>query len=214
MHPGNAGYALFADSAWDAFNKAVAEKAVCAVPQAMLHSSTYMSSARVRVSSLGILPVGWRVGSANLTAAYFDMLMSRWLDDEVIAANGPETSAKGEVVAHTPPGRLKVNFRGSMVMLFGEATPRSGKYRVWIDGKPLPRKNAEGKVVAQEFDGGEFAKRVNGNAHLVQVLAEGLDTKIEHTLEIEPAFDPGVTQELRIESICVAGEGAAVTVAK
>jgi len=214
VHPGNAGYELFADAAWDAFNKAVAEKTVCAAPEKMLHATTYMRSARVRISSLGTLPAGWRVGSANLTSAFFDMLMSRWLDDEVIASNGPENPPKGEAIVHSPPGRLKVNFRGSMVMLFGETTPKSGKYRVWIDGKPTPRKNGEGKVIAQDFDGGEFAKRVNGNAHLVQVLVEGLDAAAEHTLEIEPVFDPAVTQELRIESICVAGHGAAVTAAK
>ena len=88
VHPGNKGYELFADAAWDAFRKAVDGKVACAAPEKMLHAPTYMTSARVRVSSLGQPPAGWKVGTPNLTSAFFDMLMSRWLDDETIASPG------------------------------------------------------------------------------------------------------------------------------
>jgi len=85
VHPGNAGYALFADAAWDAFLVAVEKKQVCKSPEKMLHADTYMTSSRTRISSLGPLPAGWKAGRPNVVSAYFDMLMSRWLDDEVVA---------------------------------------------------------------------------------------------------------------------------------
>lgn len=198
VHPGDKGYELFADAAWAGFEQALGSRLVCEAPAKTLHAPTYLTSARVRLSSLES-PEGWRVGGPNVVSAYFDMLMSRWLDDEVIA------SSKGAKV----PDRLRLKFRGSMIMLFGESTPKSGKYRVFIDGKLIERR--AGKEVFQEFDAGDLGKRMNANAHLVQVLAEGLDPEMEHTLEIEPVFAAGVDQELRFESVCVAGKNAAVT---
>jgi hypothetical protein len=100
------------------------------------------------------------------------------------------------------------------VMLFGECTSKSGKYRVYIDGKLVPHRSGDGKVVADDFDAGDFARKAGGNVHLVQVLAEGLDDATEHSLEIEPVFAADVAQELRIESICVAGGKASVEAAK
>jgi lysophospholipase L1-like esterase len=216
VHPGNVGYELFADAAWDAYRKAVSEKLVCSPPDRMLYAPTYMTSARVRITTLGALPEGWRAGTPNLTSAFFDMLMSRWLDDEAIASNvpPPHDGVKDPAAsqpAPVQPAHLRVKFVGSMVMLFGECTSKSGKYRVYIDGKMMPRLTGDGKVLGEEFDAGDFAKKAGGNVHLVQVLAQGLDDSVEHTLMIEPAFAAGMPQELRIESICVAGGKANVT---
>ncbi len=205
VHPGDRGYELFTDAAWDAFQGAVKENLVCAAPEKMLNAPTYMNSARVRISTLGPLPQGWRVAAPHVVSAFFDMLMSRWLDDEVIVSN---KSADGKQPATAPAGTLRVKFNGSMVMLFGESTPKSGKYRVVIDGKPVASKT--GNQERPEFDAGALGKTVGGNAHLSQVLVEGLDPKVGHTLEITPAFSGDAEQELRIESICVAGEGAKV----
>jgi lysophospholipase L1-like esterase len=219
VHPGNEGYELFADAAWDAYRKAVSDKLVCEPPEKMVYAATYMHSARVRITTLGPLPEGWRAGTPNLTSAYFDMLMSRWLDDEAIASNGlsshaAESATKPAQPAAKQPGRLRAAFSGSMVMLFGECTSKSGKYRVYIDGKLVPHRSGDGKVVADDFDAGDFARKAGGNVHLVQVLAEGLDDATEHSLEIEPVFAADVAQELRIESICVAGGKASVEAAK
>ena len=95
-----------------------------------------------------------------------------------------------------------------MVLLFGESTPKSGKYRVTIDGKPVPHKSGDGKVLGEDFDAGDLGKKVGGNVHLTQVLVEGLDPEAEHTLEIQPALEAG--QEIRLESVCVAGGKASV----
>lgn len=55
---------------------------------------------------------------------------------------------------------------------------------------------------------GDFARRIGGNGHHAQVIATGLDESAEHVIEIEPVLEPG--EELRLESICAAGPGAAV----
>ncbi len=200
VHPGDEGYALFTDAAWSALEKAVKGKLVCAAPEKMLYASTYMKAARVRISALQPLPAGWRIGRPNVVSAYFDMLMSRWLDDEAIA----ERPAN--------PARLKVRFSGSMVMLFGESTPKSGKFRALIDSKPVLPKADKNAPATDLWDAGTLARRLGGNTFLAPVLAEGLDDAAEHTLQIEPVFADPAEQELRIESICVAGGEAKVTV--
>ncbi len=78
-------------------------------------------------------------------------------------------------------------------MLFGEQTKTSGSYVVKIDDQE-PRKYS--------------AVCADGNMRLVQILAEGLDPAVEHTVEISPDLAEG--QELRLESLCVAGGKAAV----
>lgn len=200
VHPGNAGYVLFADAAWNAYEHAVKSKQICVIPDKMLSDATYMKSARVRISSLAPLPAGWKTGSPHLTSAFFDMLMSRWLDDLAIATGKSDTKVE----------RLRVNFTGSMVMLFGESTTKSAKYRVYIDGKLVERKSNDGKTTIKDFDAGDLANKVNGTCHHAQVLIESLDATVEHTLEIEPIFAGDKEQELRFESICVAGGTAQV----
>lgn len=122
MHPGDAGYQLFADAAWMAFQDGVKRNLVCSAPEKMMYAETYVKYSRVRISNLGKLPGGWKTGTPNLTSAYFDMLMSRWLEDVVIASN--RVAAKSpdgkETLIPQDVGSLKVKFRGTMVMLFGE----------------------------------------------------------------------------------------------
>lgn len=94
---------------------------------------------------------------------------------------------------------------GRMVLLFGESTAASGKYRVYLDGQVVEQKPPKVKTATTEFDPGDFARRANGNVHHVNVVATGLDPAIEHVLEIEPVFAADAAQELRLESICIAG---------
>jgi len=212
VHPGDAGYQLFADAGWNAFQEGVSRQIVCAPPEKMVHADTYMKQARIRISTLGELPKGWRRGSPNLTSAYYDMLMSRWLDDEVIAssrielkdAEGKKTFLVQEV------NRLKVSFRGTTVLLFGEGTMKSAKYRVYIDGKVVERTIPNAPEPLREFDSASISARSNGNTHHVAIIAENLAADSDHTLEIEPLFSLDSEQELRIESICIAGSDATV----
>ncbi|MDF3059438.1 MAG: hydrolase [Rariglobus sp.] len=183
-HPGDKGYALYAGAVWAAYEKAVAEKQVCRVPETMLHADTYMAVKRVRLSLLDALPEGWSVGNPHRSAVAFDFVMSRWADDMTIARG---VDAK--------PLRLTV--RGTNVLVFGEGTPISGRYEVRVDG-------GEPKT----YDPGQPAK--SGNFRHVQFIAQDLAADREHVVEIRPLLTEG--QELRIESVCVSGAPAAVKV--
>ncbi|HZZ71551.1 MAG TPA: SGNH/GDSL hydrolase family protein [Pirellulales bacterium] len=199
VHPGDLGYQLFADAAWSALQTAIQEKRACVAPPQMLHASTYLQVRRASLAELDHLPSGWQKTKPLVVSAFFDMLMSRWLDDEVCAA-GAAAPAGGAAP-------LRLVFRGSMALLLGESTTKSGNYAVLLDGKPLEHNGGAGKgekgAAHSQFDAGQFAKRVNGNAYLVNVLAEGLDDSVEHTLEIKPLLQAG--EQLRLESVCVAG---------
>jgi lysophospholipase L1-like esterase len=208
VHPGDSGYALFAEAAMTALQKSIEQDVTCMAPPQMLYADTYMQQARVRLSSLAPLPQGWRIGMADRTAANFDWLMSRWLDDEVIASNadpGPGGATKPVVATPEP---LKLRFNGSTLLLFGESTMTSCNFQVSIDGKIV--EHLEGKVTSNTFDGGKLAKRSKGNAHLVQLVATGL-APVDHTMQITLLPDGKEPQELRLESICVAGGKATVT---
>ena len=75
-----------------------------------------------------------------------------------------------------------------MVLLFGESTLISGKYRVYLDGHLVELKPPKAKTPTSEFDPGDFARRANGNVHHVNIVATGLDPAVDHVLEIEPVF--------------------------
>jgi lysophospholipase L1-like esterase len=214
IHPCDEGYALFADAAWTAFREAVRARKTCAAPPEMLYAGTYMTQQRFRLATVDPLPPGWRAGKPNVVSAFFDMLMSRWQDDQAIASGGSAQAGNAASGKAKPPevAPVKVSFRGSMVLLFGESTTKSGKYRAYIDGKLIEHPSKDKKQVLQEFDAGEFARTVGGNAHYNQVIVEGLPAEVEHTLEIQPVFAENAEQELRIESICVAGGQARVIV--
>ncbi len=206
VHPCDEGYQLFADAAWDAFLAAVRDGRVCRAPAAMLHADTYLRAVRQPLVEQEPLPAGWHEGRPNLTAANFDFLMSRWLDDVAIASR---PAAAPGMEPPPQPARLRARFKGSMAMIFGETTKASGEYRVWIDGKPVEHVPPSAKEKTDLFDAGAFARRIGGNGHHAQVIATGLDGSAEHLLEIEPVLAPG--EELRLESLCVAGPDAAVT---
>lgn len=212
VHPGDAGYQLFADAAWAAFQDGVQRKVVCALPERMLNPDTFLKQTRVCISTLGELPAGWRKGAPNRTSAYYDMLMSRWLDNEVVASNRFETKDAEGKKTFIPQqvARLKVSFRGTTVLLFGEGTTKGAKYRAYIDGTLVERMLPNIPEPLREFDSASIAARSNGNTHHVALIAENLAADQEHTLEIEPILSPETEQELRIESICVAGGEAKV----
>jgi lysophospholipase L1-like esterase len=178
-HPGDAGYALYAEAARNAFVQAVEKGTRCRVPASMIAAPWYMNVVRYRLTQVTPRPPGWEVGKPHRNAIAYDFICSRWMDDLLIA--------RGQA----SPLRLK--FHGCDVLLFGEQTKTSGDYAVRIDGGE-PRKFS---AVSKE-----------GNMRLVQVLAEGLDLAAEHEIEITPLLNSG--EELRLESLCVAGDGEGV----
>jgi len=96
-----------------------------------------------------------------------------------------------------------------MVLLFGEETPTSGHYRMVLDGKPITR--TQGDKLVADFDAGATARPAGGNVRYAETVGQGLDPTTEHTLDIIPTFTADADQELRLESLCVAG-GAAPSV--
>jgi lysophospholipase L1-like esterase len=195
-HPGDLGYAAYAQIVWQSYLDAVRSGVTIRVSPQMLTAPTYLSTSRTRLSSLRTLPQGWRRDRPNRISAWYDALMSRWMDDVTVAEN-PKNAPQ-------LPAPLQVRFRGATALLFAEATLHSGKYRVLVDGKPSLFR-----------DGNEEAGTFNafsvygGNMHHVRVVAQGLDPNVEHLLEIQPLLEPG--EELRIESLCVAGGEARVS---
>jgi lysophospholipase L1-like esterase len=210
VHPGDTGYAMFAEAAWTAFEDGVKRKVICRLPEKMLYAETYMTLARARISTLGPLPDGWRATNPGLTAAWHDALMTRWLDDvvhasnrkTVVGADGKKSSVPNVVAP------LKVKFRGQMVLLFGEETIKSGRYRVRIDGKVVTYVPYGSKEPIDYYDAS--SKRMGGTRQQVQTIATGLAPDVDHTFELEVLLSADEEQELRLESICVAGKDAKV----
>lgn len=203
-HPGDYGYKLFADAAWQGFSKGIENKIVCTPPAKMLHADTYMSWSRNRISQLKTLPEGWKAGYVSRVSAWYDGLMSRWLDDVVIANNmtvteDKETKKVTKTKIEVAP--IIVKFKASSVLVFGEETVKSGKYLAFIDSKPATWEDG-GKQNA-EFD--LSAKKYGGNRQHYAMLMTDLAPMVVHTLEIRPLFSEDDPQELRLESICLAG---------
>jgi lysophospholipase L1-like esterase len=212
VHPGDLGYQLFAKAAWQGFEQAVADQRVGKAPATMINAPTYLAAKRVRLATLSGLPDGWQPGKPHLTSLYYDFQMSRWLDDLVVAGNRrdarqPDGKKVREPQALAP---LRLRVQAAAVLLFGEASPKSGHFRILIDGKPTMDKR--GKPDARDwFDGNRWS---TGTGHLVIEAARGLDPAVPHLVEIIPLFPDDQDQELRLESICVAGGAATVTVAE
>ena len=196
VHPGDRGYELFTDAAWGALRAGIAGGAVCRAPAAMLHAATCMSWARVPLATLAPLPAGWKAAHPDLVSAYYDMLMSRWQGDQAVA----------ETTATTAAAPFACTIQAGTVLIFGESTEKSGSYQVLIDGAAqVP----PGSKTGADIDAGAFARNAHGNVHHVVVVTTTLDPARSHRLEIVPHLAAG--QELRLESVCVAGGAARVT---
>lgn len=191
-HPGDLGYALYAEAGWAALEQAVAAGTRCAAPAQMLHADTYRTVVRVPLAGLAPLPAGWKAGVPARISAWYDCLMSRWLDSVVVAGRAPGAAE---------PAAWELRFRGATVLLWGECTVTSGKLRVLIDGKPS-REFTDGILDCRSGAGGTYK--------LDPTLATGLDPAVEHTLRLEPFDDRAGPVEWRFESLCVAGTGAAI----
>ena len=213
VHPGDLGYRLFAEAAFAGFEKGVRDKAVCRIPEKPLHEGPFMSVRRALLADLfpsDAIPSGWAAGKPQLVAACHDQVMSRWLDRLLIASNRKrvKTEEGKEEALRQKPATLRFEVRASYVMLFGEATTTSGKYRVLIDGKPHTYTPHGAKEPTDLYD--MTSARFNGNWNYHQAIVDNLDPSSSHVLEIVPVLDGDAEQELRIESVCVAGGPAEI----
>lgn len=207
VHPHDPGYREFAAAAWDGYLAAVKAGLAPRVPAQPVYAETYLTLRRFNLAVLPSLPRGWSKGRPNLTAVNHDWLMSRWLDDMVVARNrkADEPGTPGKESQPVQPLRLKAE--ATAILLFGESTADSGRFRVLVDGVAVTGKGGQEKG-ADWFEGNRWK---TGNGFLLWEVARGLDPSVPHLLEIEPIFDSAKAQELKIESICVAGGKATVT---
>ncbi len=209
VHPHDPGYREFAVAAWDGYLAAVKAGLAPRVPAQPVYADTYLTLRRFNLAGLPSLPRGWSKGRPNLTAANHDWLMSRWLDDLVVARNRKpdEPGTPGKEPQPVRPLRLKVE--ATAILLFGESTVDSCRFRVLVNGVPVTGKGGQEKG-ADWFEGNRWK---TGNGFLLWEVARGLDPSVPHLLEIEPIFDSAKAQELKTESICVAGGKATVMLA-
>ncbi|MHC4885749.1 MAG: SGNH/GDSL hydrolase family protein [Planctomycetota bacterium] len=209
FHPGDYGYQLFAEAAWQGLSDGIRKGRVCTAPKTMLHASTYMTWSRNPISKFKSLPEGWAPGAISRTSAWYDAYMARWLDSIVIGKSMTVTkdkkNKKETKTVHTV-APLIVKFKADSVLLFGEETTKSGKYLAFVDGEPCTWMKWEKSYT--EFD--LNSKRYGGNRHHYRMLKTGLDPTKVHTLEIRPLFSKEDPQELGFESICLAGGEAKI----
>ena len=180
-HPGDYGYQVFADVAWQGFQKGISESMVSTAPAKMLNPDTYMNWSRNRLSQLTTLPKGWKVTYPSITSAWYDAYMPRWLDDVVAAKNmdvkrDKKTKETTQTKLSVEP--LIVKFKAESVLIFGEETIKSGKYEAFVDGKPCTCSRKKKAI----FDAS--SKRFGGNRQHDQLLVTGLEPNTIHTLEI------------------------------
>ncbi len=204
-HPDDPGYEVFFEAARQGFEQAIAEKRVCVVPALPVFSDAWHHRTR-DVLVTHPLPQGWSREKTFRTSAWFDGLSSRWMGDVAMC------DAKD--VGHID--RLKVNFTGTLVGFIGEESENGLDFKAYIDGKLLPdTSNAKAPSDVWHFN----SKLAKGNLFGWKQLSDRLPPG-QHTLEIEPVIvddavvplaagapkPPAIKRQLRIESICSAGD--------
>lgn len=106
-HPADYGYGLFFESARLAFEKGVADGAVCRVPADPVYGSVENVRRLALCEAVQPLPKGWTRELTFRMAMWFDGLSSRWMGDVARGASGAEP--------------LEVKATGNVVAFFGEA---------------------------------------------------------------------------------------------
>ena len=108
----------------------------------------------------------------------------------------------GDVAACSNARPLKVEFTGTLVGVLGEGDQNAPGFRVYIDAQPLlyQPQPKEPAVEVWPFDTRCFG---GGRLLMWRLLSAQLPAG-KHTLEIVPVVSSN--GQLRIESICVAGE--------
>ncbi len=122
-HPDDIGYKMFADAGIAAFEKAVAEKAVCHIPEKPLFG-TVKNVTRLN-PAYASLPHNWVRKLTYRTSLWYDGLSSRWMGD-VAAFPGDK---KPFVLTHG----ADANFFG----VFGEADENALEADVLVSGKKV-----------------------------------------------------------------------------
>jgi len=184
-HPGDDGYRLYADAVWNTFLEAAKAGTVCRLPGEMIHAPTFRTVLRLELADEKSQPEGWSVGLPNRSAIAHDFVPSRWMD-RVVVGGAAESAA---------PVPLVFKVKAAKVFLFGESTPNSGKLEVRVNGKKTGLLNLG-------------ALSAHGNLRYFGAVPGPFSEGETVTLELVPVLEP--KQEIRLNSLCVAGKGAEV----
>ena len=193
-HPDDPGYKVFFDVVKVAYEKAVSEKQACNLPEESLFQELYKAPRRIRLVD-NQLPEGWGRGKTYRTSMWYDGLSSRWMDDVALMdANKAHRFTS-----------LRMKFKGTFLGLIGESNHEGLAFMIKIDGKIFPKVNPKTGESSNvwKWDTSRFGK---GNLLRWLRVSNSL-TSGEHTLEIIPVISSSTKKgQLRIESICAAGE--------
>ncbi len=195
-HPDDKGYVVFFEAVKQGFDKAIAEKKVCKLPEKPLFGE-YKTVKRIKLSETE-LPKGWSVAKTYRTSFWFDGLASRWMGDVAMC----DAKDAGNIEP------LKLEVEGSILGIFGEANEQGLGFEVMIDGKPFPlitMKNGkeESRSDVWDMNTSRFGK---GNLFMWRQISDSLANE-KHVVELIPVIPEGVEKgQLRIESVCVASE--------
>ncbi len=191
-HPDDLGYQFFFEAARDAYDRAVAEKMICRVPEKPVFSDEYVTRRRIRLADLPA-QTGWTRAPTFRTSLWFDGLSSRWMGDVMISDP-----------AKTPAQPLTITFEGTFVAIFGEADHDGMGFKVTLDGEPVMYQPSK-KEPAVEVWSMNTRRFGQGRLFMWREIAHSLKPG-PHTLVITPVPNDGEKPgQLRIESICVAG---------
>ncbi|MGI6497102.1 MAG: SGNH/GDSL hydrolase family protein [Kiritimatiellia bacterium] len=178
-HPVDLGYAYFAQAGIAGFERAVAARLVCRVPERPVFGT--VRDVRRFDPVDAPLPAGWTRKLTYRTSLWYDGLSSRWMGD--VAAFGG-----------TEPSPLSFRAKGNLFGLFGEADQDALEFDVLCDGAPVARFDAyhragPGRLFiwrAQNLEGWEAGESAG------------------HEFAIVPIPSPDGKGELRIGSLCTA----------
>lgn len=194
VHPDDPGYRVFFEVAREGLETAIAEKKVCRLTDAPFFSDSFDARRRIRLVD-GELPKGWKRAKTFRTSLWFDGLSSRWMGDVAVC----DAKDKGGIEP------IRLSFEGTFVGVLGEADEKGLGFVLKIDGTPVAFHPRRGEPTPVH----PFNRSLTRPGRLLvwhiptQTLAPG-----KHTLELSPSIPDGVTEgQLRIESLCVAGEG-------
>lgn len=192
IHPDDIGYQLFFEPARDAYEKAVADRTTCKLADPVY--GFYADRKRTKLVDT-TLPAGWTRSKTFRTSMWYDGLSSRWMDD--VAVCDIKDKATVQPVRH--------EFEGTFVSVFGECDQDGLGFKVVIDGQPVLYQRNK-KTPAVEAWPADTSRWKEGRLFFSQHLATNLPQG-KHTLEIIPVFPEDKPKgQLRIESICTAGD--------
>ena len=180
-HPGDFGYGLFAKAGEIGYERAVAAKLVCRVPEKPVFGTV---KDVVRTDPVdGGLPAGWTRQLTYRTSAWYDGLSSRWMGDVAVFSG-------------RNPTPLAVRRKGNFFAVFGEGDGDALGWDLAVDG-------ANAAHFEMKFPAGRLMV-FRGKA------LDGWEAGVssEHTFAITPVpaapTRPKARPELHVGSICTA----------